>query len=77
MNGRFQLDNDRWTIVWTKSCAATKMKSIQEKINKAGYTGQDSAPALLILRPIPSSIRPIPSSIYLTVDEYDNEWNDE
>ena len=29
--------------------------------------------ALLILRPIPSSIRPIPSSIDLTVDEYDNE----
>ena len=31
----------------------------------------------LILRSIPSSIRPIPSSIHLTVDEYDNEWNDQ
>ena len=30
--------------------------------------------ALLILRSIPSSIL---SSIHLTVDEYDNEWNDE
>ena len=29
--------------------------------------------ALLILRPIPSSIGPIPTSIVLTVDEYDNE----
>ena len=29
--------------------------------------------ALLILRPIPSSIRPIPSPIDLTVDAYDNE----
>ena len=29
------------------------------------------------LRPIPSSIRPIPCSNDLTVDEYDNEWNDE
>ena len=41
--------------------------------NRAGYTGQDGAPALLILRPIPCFIRPIPSSIDLTVDEYDNE----
>ena len=33
--------------------------------------------ALLILRSIPSSIRPTPSSIQLTIDEYDNEWNDQ
>ena len=32
--------------------------------------------ALLILRPIPSSIRPFLGYLNLTVDEYDNEWND-
>ena len=57
-----------------------KMVSIQYwptlmtgSVNKAGYTGQDGALALLILRSIISSIRPIPSSVHLTVDEYDNE----
>ena len=29
--------------------------------NKAGYTGQDGAPGVIIRSPIPSSIRPIPS----------------
>ena len=33
------------------------------KTNKARYTGQDDAPALLILRLIPSSIRPVASHI--------------
>ena len=32
--------------------------------------------ALSILRPIQGSIRPFSSSLNLTVDEYDNEWND-
>ena len=32
----------------------------------ARYIGQEGAPALLILRPIPSSIRPIPSWALLT-----------
>ena len=40
--------------------------------NKARYIGQDGAPALLILRPIPISIRPITSSINLNIDEYDD-----
>ena len=33
------------------------------KADQAGYTGQDGAPRVFILRPIPSSLRPIPSSI--------------
>ena len=32
---------------------------------------------VVIPRTIPSSVGPISSSINLTVDEFDNEWNDE
>ena len=48
-----------------------KRKGIKKM--KARYTGQDGAPATLILRPNLSSIRSIPSSFDLTVDEYDKE----
>ena len=71
----------------TSGCRSVYFSRSNFKVtNKAGYTGQDGVPALLILRPIPSSlrpipsslrpspsyIRPIPSSIDLTIVEYDN-----
>ena len=65
-----------WSGLWL-SKKWKKDTKLDREINKTGYTGQDGAPASLILRPIPRSIRPFPNSIDLTVDEYYNEWNDE
>jgi len=70
-----QVDS-KWEMFHNRNWAFYRFFFAVFLLNKAGYTGQDGAPALLIPRPIPSSIRPIPSSIDLSVDEYDNEWND-
>ena len=52
-------------------CRTKKHGKPRFEDNKAGYTGQNGAPALLIFRLIPGSIRPDPRSIDPTIDEYD------
>ena len=52
-------------------CRTQKHGKPRFEDNKAGYTGQNDAPALLIFRLIPGSIRPDSRSIDPTIDEYD------